>query len=367
VKPLKQKRINMKRCLLPIFLTAILGNIFSIKGQTTSHDIQLPVEIAGVTVVPHYVSGEIPNYSDEEKYLSKYKPGALIRIFVRNSDTASTILPEVRFNGKTGQELINSNVVSYCDVPDTREKATKMSIEIPAGAMDCYLLNVTDSNFFSQGITLKFKDKNTGSTSEKTVSIKTPDFYVPRISFTSTNGSYFPDGFYVYFSNNSEKDAQIRQIKIWNSGNTCYEHWWQNKFMDIDLNVLAGPYFAALFAIDLNYKVSESNQFVSAGKRKETMTFRIPSFLDKCNALAKVGYAGISKIGVALNHGYATLSDTLETTGLYILYNTAESDILDLLTKEYFAVKAVEASFRFDPIKNDSDFRILTEEVQNMK
>jgi hypothetical protein len=678
----------MKRYLLLIILTACSGNIFSAKGQTTSHDTPLPIEIAGVTVVPHCVSGEIKNYKDEKKYLSKYKPGALIRIFVRNNDTVSTIIPEVRFNRKTGQELINSNIVSYCDVPDIRETATKMSTEIPEGAMDCYLLNVVDSNFYAQGITLKFKDKNTGRTSEKLVSIKAPDFYVSRITFTSTKGSCFPDGFYVYFNNNAEKDAQINQIKIWNSRKTCTEHWWresflrekitwfgeqgiikakgmngafvnagrlpfgeiilefeinkyssveklyyvvkpmiisydiglgwdfnllgkseaycktikfmhfntvnsdaevflankewsekypikrfsklveessttdevvlktihgseyfgepqygkrpaceifnyytafrnsgfpttltlshepgfflyagvvdfvhfdayrvvaphadkwgdyrkygiknvkwgspletigdymrtlnrlnypnrvaawtqamaddwksryrinagnpnnlemriqayeaiangatslywfniggktlinnrnslaeiqkinrevklvddllvktvpywwQNQFMDIDLNVLAGPDFAALFAIDLTYTVSESNQFVSAGKRKATMTFKIPSYLDKCNALVKVGYAGISKMDFALSKGYAILTDTLETTRLYILYNPAENDIFGKLTKEYFAVKAAEASFKFDPINNDSDFRILTEEVNNIK
>ncbi|MBK6285273.1 MAG: hypothetical protein IPF54_23845, partial [Draconibacterium sp.] len=57
------------------------------------------------------------------------------------------------FNGKTGQELINSNMVSYCDVPDIRETSTKMSTEIPATSMVIYLLNVVDRNFCANGIT----------------------------------------------------------------------------------------------------------------------------------------------------------------------------------------------------------------------
>ena len=667
---------------------AIFCSIFSINGQSIKSDSQFSLEIAGATVVPHHVSGEIPNYGDEEKYLSMYNPGALIRIFVRNTNQVSGIDPEVLFNGKTGQELINSNVVSYCDVPDIRTNTTKISTEIPAGAMDCYLLNVVDRNFFAQGITLKCIDKQTGKTTEKQVAIEVPDFYASRIVFNATDGSSFPDGFYIYFNNEADKDAQIGQVKIWKSAKTYPEHWWsesfgpekiswfgeqgnipahnmngalvetgklpfgeiivefevirnstvekmyyvvksmiikydiglgwdfgllskseaycktmkfmhfntvnsdakdflankewsakypmkrfskleeessttdektlktihgseffgepqfgkrpayeifnyytiyrnsgfpstltlshepgfflyagvvdfahfdayrvvaphadkwgdykkygnknvkwgspletigdymrtlnrinfpnpvaawtqamaddwksrfrikagnpnnlemriqayeaiangasslywfnmggktvinnrsslaeiqrinreimvvgdlltktttfwwQNRFMDIDLNVLAGPDFAALFAIDLKYKVSDKNQFVSSGKRSEIMAFKLPAYLQQCNAAVKVGHDGVTAVNVKIINGNAIITDTFETTSLYILYRSVNSNMKDLLTRRYDEILATEASYEFDPINNDSDFGMLTDEVNKIK
>ena len=92
---------------LSIIFFAISHGIFSANGQSSKAGSELSLEITGVTVVPHYVSGEIPNYRDEEEFLSKFNPGALIRIFVKNTDSESVVNPEVLFNGKTGQELIN--------------------------------------------------------------------------------------------------------------------------------------------------------------------------------------------------------------------------------------------------------------------
>jgi hypothetical protein len=676
----------MRLLLLMVF--AIFFSIFSTDGQTIESESPFPIEIAGVTVIPHYVSGEIPNYRDEEKYLSKYNPGALIRIFVRNTDLNSAINPEVLFNGKAGQELIGSNIVSYCDVPDIRVDVTRLSTEIPASAMDCYLLNVVDSNFYANGINLKFRDKISGRTTEKLISINAPDLYASRMVFNSTDGSKFPDGFYIYFNNNADQDVQIGEVRIWEAGKTYTEHawvesllpekitwfgeqsnipargmngawvttgklpfgetiiefevkrnsavekmyyvvkpmiinfdiglgwdfnllgkseaycktmkfmhfntvngdaaaflahkewsekypmkrfskleaeastndentlrtihgseffgepqfgkrpaqeifnfytsyrksgfpttltlshepgfflyagvvdfahfdayrvvaphadkwgeykkyenknvkwgspletigdymrtlnrisypnpvaawaqamaddwgsrsrknagnpnnlemriqayeaiangasslywfnmggktvlnnrsslaeiqrinreimvagdlltkttpfWGQNRFMDIDLNVLTGPDFAALFAIDLKYKVSDKNQFVSSGKRSETMAFKVPAYLHQCNASLKISHDGISEVNIKISNGNAIITDTLETTGLYILYHSIKTDMKDLLTRRYNEIKASEASYEFDPINNDSDFGVLTDEVNKIK
>ncbi len=667
---------------------AILGGLFTMNAQSVEYVSTYPIEIAGVTVVPHYVSGEIPNYGDEEKYLAKYNPGALIRIFVRNSGMNSAINPEVLFNGKTGQELISSNTVSYGDVPDIRSAITGLSTEIPAGAMDCYLLNVVDTNFYVHGITLKFTDRKTGRTTEKKVAIKAPDFYVSRIVFASSDGTCFPDRFYVYFNNDSQNQVQIQQVNIMKAGKTYTEHWWgesftpdhvkwfgeqavieslgmngalvetgklpfgeiilefeikrnssveklyylvkpmiinydigmgwdfnvlskseaycktmkfmhfntvnsdataflankewsvkypmkrfsklqeessatdentlktihgseffgepqfgkrpaqevfnfyrvyrnsgfpttvtlshepgfflyagvvdfahfdayrvvaphadkwgeykpygnknvkwgspletigdymrtlnrisypnpvaawtqamaddwksrfrknagnpnnlemriqayeavangatslywfnmggktvinnrsslaeiqrinreimvvgdlltktnpywwQNRFLDMDLNVLAGPDFAALFAIDLKYKVSDKNQFVSSGKRSETMSFKLPGYLHPCNAAVKVGHDGVTAVNVQIINGNAVITDTFETTGMYILYCSEKVNMTDLLGSHYNQIRATEASYDFDPINKDSDFRTLTDEITQIK
>jgi len=149
--------------------------------------------------------------------------------------------------------------------------------------------------------------------------------------------------------------------------NKTTPYWWQNCFMDIDLNVLAGPDFAALFAIDLKYKVSESNQFVSSGKRSETMTFKVPAYLQQCNAAVKITHEGITEVNVKISNGNAIITDTFETTGMYILYHSGTQNLKDQVTKRFSDIVASEASYKFDPIINDADFRILTDEVNEVK
>ncbi len=670
-------------CMMPEPDSVTSG--YSSKNNSDS-SVEFPIEILGVTVVPHYVSGEIQNYGDEEKHLSKFNPGALIRIFVKNADPEKSVNPEILFNGKSGRELLDSNVVSYCDVPDIRESATKLSTEIPAGAIDCYLLNVVDSNFYSDGIILKITDKYTGNTISKKIEIQAADLFASRIVFTSSDGSLFPDGFLFYFNNDSQQEASIENVTLWKSSGKVSEHWWsekivqkdvewfgeehkvpagsmngasvntgklpfgeivvefeikvgsvsrkmfytvkpmlinfdigmgwgdnylanseafcktikfmhfntvngsakaflsdrvlsakypmkrfskledlatstdenelksihgseffgepqfdkrpaqeifnfytsfrnsgfpstltlshepgfflyagvvdfphfdayrvvaphadrwgnynkykeknvkwgapletigdymrtlnrisypnpvaawtqamsdgwksrfrpgagnpndlemriqayeavangaislywfnmggktllnnrkslaeiqrinrelmvigdllvraqpywwENTFMNIDKNVLAGPDYAVLFAIDLKYTVSESNQFIPAGKRSESLIFKIPQYLDKCNSALKVTHEGIYKVNVKVTKGIALITDTFETTGTYILYNGGDSNFQHLLNLKYNKTLSDDASYKFDPINSNSDFNVLTDEVNN--
>ncbi len=82
---------------------------------------------------------------------------------------------------------------------------------------------------------------------------------------------------------------------------------------------------------------------------------------DRPNVVSTTAFA------VKISNGYAILTDTLEMTWMYILYKLEDKDLMDILTKKYLTVKAVEASFKFDPININSDFRILTEEVNKIK
>ncbi|MBE0654180.1 MAG: hypothetical protein IH594_10305, partial [Bacteroidales bacterium] len=186
---------------------------------------ELPLEILGITVVPHYVSGEIPGYSDDQGY---DKPGAHIRIFIKNNDPEA-IDPVVLFNGKSGSQLFNEGIVSYCDVPEIRS-VNKISHEIPGGGIDYYILNVMDSSFYSSGISLSVTDKKTERTLNKQLTIKNPECYATRIAFSSTQNKVFPDGFYIYFKNDSEKAARIDQIKIWSASNYYNKHYWLESF-----------------------------------------------------------------------------------------------------------------------------------------
>ena len=652
-----------------------------VKPSAVDH---LPLNLEGVTIVPHFVSGEIPNYPDEEKYLSKYKPGALIRIFIKNTSQDESINPEVLFNGKTGQDLIGSGLVSCCDAPDIRRNITGMSAEIPSGAIDCYLLNVVDSGFYGNGITLSITDRNSGKSEVKHIKIVKPQFYVTRIAFTSENGSSKPVGFNVFFRNGSNKKVTVNKITVFKSRPGYTEHWWKeilntqktdwfgengfigkgdingvyvrtgelpfgeiivefevsgtnvgkkilyvvkpfvlhfdigfgwadkylagseafcktmalmhlntvngnakkffenkeweekypikkfakladvdvqntpenlkrihgaehfgepqfkkqpaqeiynyyttyrgsgypttltlshepgfflyagvvdfahfdayrvvaphadrwgayqkygdrnvrwgspletigdymrtlnrisypnpvaawaqamsdgwssrfrpgagnpnnlemriqayeaiangalslywfningknlignrnslseiqqinrelvltgdlllkttpfwwkNRFMDIDLNVLAGPDYAVLTAIDLKYAVSTENQFVSKGERSETMEFVLPSYLLDCDGVVKITSDGIIPVSLQIREGNAVISDKFTTTAMYVLYRTKNSDMAEVLNRKYQEIIRSEQMLNFNPVTSDMDFKILKEEV----
>jgi hypothetical protein len=134
---------------------------------------------------------------------------------------------------------------------------------------------------------------------------------------------------------------------------------WVNTFMDIDINVLAGPDFAALFAIDLKYVVSSQNQFVSSGPSFETMEFNLPLYLHNADAAVKVSHDGLREIDVVVLDGKAYINDTIHTTGLYLLYNSSITNYGELMVERYADILEEEASYGFDPINNDEDWERL--------
>jgi hypothetical protein len=141
---------------------------------------------------------------------------------------------------------------------------------------------------------------------------------------------------------------------------------WVNRFMDLDLNVIAGPDYAVLFAIDLRYRISPSNQFISAGSRMETMEFKLPGYLTDCDAVVKVSYNGVTSVKVKIKDGTAIVTDSLDTTALYVLYSPKTNTGNDLI-RRYGEIIRAEKFWQFDPVNIDSDFNLLVSEVKNLE
>lgn len=189
--------------------------------EFTSKKKDFPLEILGVTVVPHFISGEIPSSRRDERY---NVAGSNVRIYIRNT-SQDTVFPKVTFNGQSGTELLAANMVSYCDVPETR-KRNNISSQIPPGAIDYYLLNLIESSFYTKGITIAFQDSVSGLTMKKKIEINKPDLYASRITFSSSTGSVIPDGFYMYFKNERGSNAIFNEVKIWSASERYTDHWW---------------------------------------------------------------------------------------------------------------------------------------------
>ena len=138
---------------------------------------------------------------------------------------------------------------------------------------------------------------------------------------------------------------------------------WENRFMDLDMNVIAGPDFAALFAIDLSYQVSDKNQFVSAGERYDTMRFQLPGYLFGSNAAVRIRHDGISQVQTEVVNGKAVITDTIKTTAMYILYDSLKINYAQILMDQYDELLEKEAGYGFNPINNDNQWDSLVKHI----
>jgi hypothetical protein len=141
---------------------------------------------------------------------------------------------------------------------------------------------------------------------------------------------------------------------------------WTNKFMDTDLNLLAGKDYAILFATDLKYCVSQNNQFLSSGTRYMTMAFTIPSYLAGCRDVIKITHKGLVRLKASSERGSVAFADSVNTTGMYVLYNPGKINMSEYLYSRLKQMSENETALEFNPVDNDRDFEKLVTEIQNL-
>jgi len=422
----------------------------------------LDVVVYGITATRHHVSGEIPGFDKGEKFTPTYNPGALIKFFISNRSETDTILPTVRFNGKTGKELLEAGIVSYCNTPEIRESNTALSSKIPPSCIDLYVLNVTDSNFYSKGIRLTIDDRLSSKSFGQDLKIEEHLLAAERILFTSSDMSKHPDGFRVYLRNKGSEMVTVTGINFFESSGDTRKHWWIEQPEEGDAEwfgrrnvVPAGDFNGAYvktgklpfgeLLVEINYKKGRDrykeifnikpliidfsfgmgwaekdlagsnafcrtmsllhlntvngnasgffsqadkatkyevkkfarlqdvevqnrpeNQFVSSGRRKIEMEFSIPDYLYDCKTVAKITNDGVLKMKVSTTDGKINITDNVETTAIYILYNEQESDVYDSLLKRFNKLIESEKALGFNPITNDNDFNTLVKEIQEL-
>jgi len=173
------------------------------------------LEIIGVTVMPLVKSGNIA-YEPKDAYSKKTDLGALLHIYIKNN-SGRDISPQVTFNGKTASELIDlaDNTVSWANTPDTRanRKYDKerpnadefanfipLTTHIPAGAVDCYSINICDAKLLYDGI--DFVVTAQGKSARATLYGDYPYVSVSRLMWRSTTSRrYYPDEVLCYIDN----------------------------------------------------------------------------------------------------------------------------------------------------------------------
>jgi hypothetical protein len=72
---------------------------------------------------------------------------------------------------------------------------------------------------------------------------------------------------------------------------------------------------------------------------------------------------GVREIPATFTPDSVTFNDTLDVTGSYVAYDSAEQDLWTSLTTRYDDLMRAEASYGFDPIGSDEDFAVLQSEI----
>lgn len=204
------------------------------------------LEILGVTILPLKKSGNV-GYNPSDTYSKKNDLGSLIHIYVKNKSNAP-IYPQVTFNGKTASDLLdlNNNTVSWASTPDTRSNRkydlerpgedgningfrpfSPLSVHIPAGAIDCYSINICDAKLLYNGIELEI------SAGGKSASAMLYGDYqyvtVKRLMWRSSQSNrFYPDEVLYYIDNASKQATTINYIRLYDGTEDFTQHYWRD-------------------------------------------------------------------------------------------------------------------------------------------
>lgn len=193
----------------------------------------LDVEIIGIHIVPHTVSGEISSYSFDELSANE-TIGALLHVFVKNNQ--AEIQPTVLWNGKTASALIADNALTWANTPDTRNAAETqvyaadpnlvVSTSIPTGAVDVYTINTLDGSILYNDLTLTLVDSCSGKRASAVIVPTVPEVNVSRLIFHSSAGTPYADGMTYYVDNNGADPITITGVHLYDGKPDASRHYW---------------------------------------------------------------------------------------------------------------------------------------------
>ena len=127
-----------------------------------------------------------------------------------------------------------------------------------------------------------------------------------------------------------------------------------------DLNSIASPTAAVLFANDLTYHVdAERGVFVFPSARPVELTFRLPAWLRTPAEIFRVSADGIEQPVCEVRNGEVTIRDQIEVAGIYVV--ARDEGLRERTRAKLSALVATEEAIGFDPGGNTEDFRRLEE------
>jgi hypothetical protein len=127
---------------------------------------------------------------------------------------------------------------------------------------------------------------------------------------------------------------------------------------DWDLDVVAGPRGAVLFALDLAYTPDPVGKVFQFGPPRDVnLRFPLPAWLRSPAEVFRVDADGVTPVTPSLQDGILTLRDRISRVAIYVAASQPGEG--SRLESRRLALLAAEAAIGFDPARNPEDLAAL--------
>ena len=144
---------------------------------------------------------------------------------------------------------------------------------------------------------------------------------------------------------------------------TSHERVTRDGKPDWDLDVVAGPRGALLFALDLAYTADpEEREFKFGSPREASFRFPLPRYVRHATEVWRVDADGVTRVEARVADGAVTIRDRASRVAMYVVA-TKEGDG-DRLEARRRALVAAEDAIGFDPGRKPEDLAVLRHMVE---
>lgn len=127
---------------------------------------------------------------------------------------------------------------------------------------------------------------------------------------------------------------------------------------DWDLDVIAGPRGAVLFALDLDYEPDGNERVFKFGSPREaSFLFRIPAYLDSIDQVFRVDADGLHDVEATLSEHAITIRDEASRVAIYVA--SAKPGERARIEARRQALMNAENALDFDPAHKEADLQVL--------
>ena len=139
---------------------------------------------------------------------------------------------------------------------------------------------------------------------------------------------------------------------------TSHERVLRGSKPDWDLDMVAGPRGALLFALDLAYQPDPQDKVFEFGPPRDvTFRFRLPAYAGNPLEVFRVDADGMTAIKYKCDGGILEIHDRVSRTAIYVA--AAHGGERERIEARRQALIAEESSLAFDPGKNTADLAVL--------
>jgi hypothetical protein len=135
---------------------------------------------------------------------------------------------------------------------------------------------------------------------------------------------------------------------------------------DWDLDVVAGPRGAVLFALDLAYNADPDERVFRFGPpRAATFNFPVPTYLRSPGEVFRVDADGIAPVAFQVDGGFLRIQDRTSRVAIYVV--AAKAGESARIESRRRALIDGENGIGFDPGRNPADLEVLRQMVQRKR